>query len=76
MRILGISGSLRRDSHNTRLLWAEASTLQPDTELVIFEQLAAVPPYCEDHDGESSPPGAHALRTAIARADGVLIATP
>jgi chromate reductase len=76
MRILGISGSLRRGSHNTQLLRAAASELPPDTELVMFEELAAVPPYSEDHDGESPPPGAAALRAAIARADAVLIATP
>jgi chromate reductase len=76
MRVLGISGSLRRDSHNTRLLRAAASELPPDAELVLFEQLAAVEPYSEDHDGEAVPAGAAALRDAIARADAVLIATP
>jgi chromate reductase len=76
MRVLGISGSLRRGSHNTRLLRAAAFELPPGTELAIFEQLAAVPPYSEDLDGSSTPPGAAALRTAIADADAVLIATP
>jgi chromate reductase, NAD(P)H dehydrogenase (quinone) len=76
MRILGISGSLRRGSHNTGLLRAAASELPPDTEFVMFEHLAAVPPYSEDDDGDAPPPGAHALRTAIAQADAVLIATP
>lgn len=76
MRILGISGSLRRGSHNAELLRATASELPPDAELVMFEQLAAVPPYSEDDDGDSPPPGARALRTAIAQADAVLISTP
>jgi len=76
MRVLGISGSLRRGSHNTKLLRAAASELPPDTEFVVFEQLAGVPPYCEDHDGDQPPSGAAALRTAIARADAVLLATP
>jgi len=76
MRVLGISGSLRRDSHNTRLLRAAALELPPGTELELFEQLAAVEPYCEDHDGESTPVGAAALRDAIAHADAILIATP
>ena len=76
MRVLGISGSLRRDSHNTRLLRAAAFELPPGAELELYEQLAAVEPYSEDHDGDSSPPGATALRTAITRADALLIATP
>jgi len=76
MRVLGISGSLRRESHNTRLLRAAAFELPPGTELAMFEQLAAVPPYSEDLDGNPTPPGAAALRTAIADADAVLIATP
>lgn len=76
MRVLGISGSLRRASYNTQLLRAAAAELPPDTDLVIFEQLGAVPPYSEDDDGGSPPSGAQALRTAIERADAVLIATP
>jgi len=76
MRVLGISGSLRRGSHNTRLLRAAALELPPGTELDLFEHLAAVEPYCEDDDGEGTPAGAAALRSAIARADAVLIATP
>ena len=76
MRVLGISGSLRRGSHNARLLRAAALELPPGTELDLFEHLAAVEPYCEDDDGERTPAGAAALRSAIARADAVLIATP
>lgn len=76
MRVLAISGSLRRGSHNTALLRAAARELPPATELELFEKLAAVAPYSEDLDGDSAPAGAVALRTAIARADAVLIATP
>ncbi len=76
MRVLGISGSLRRDSHNTRLLRAAASELPPSIELAMFDQLATVPPYSEDLDCSPTPPGAAALRSAIAHADAVLIATP
>jgi chromate reductase, NAD(P)H dehydrogenase (quinone) len=75
MRILGLSGSLRRDSHNTRLL-AGASTLLPSgVELVVFDQLDAIPPYNEDDEHET-PPAVAALKAAIAGADAVLVATP
>jgi chromate reductase len=77
MRILGISGSLRRDSHNTALLRAAAELLPPGAELEIFDGLKAIPPY----DADDDVPGAHdpavvALKDAIERADALLIATP
>jgi len=76
MRVLGISGSLRLGSYNSRLLRAAASELPPGAEFVIFDELAALPPYSEDVDGDGAPRGAVALRTEIARADAILIATP
>jgi chromate reductase, NAD(P)H dehydrogenase (quinone) len=76
MRILGISGSLRRDSHNTRLLRAAALALPPGVELELFDGLAAVPPYCEDADSEPAPEAVAHLRERIAAADALLIATP
>ena len=76
MRILAISGSLRRDSHNTRLLRAAAQMLPPGAELELFDGLAAVPPYDEDADIEPGPEGAERLRGAIADADALLISTP
>jgi chromate reductase, NAD(P)H dehydrogenase (quinone) len=76
MTVLGISGSLRRESHNTKLLRAAAELLPPGAELVVFEELEAVPPYNEDRDTEHPPAGAEPLREAIAEADAVLFATP
>ena len=76
MRVLGISGSLRPGSHNTRLLRAAAFELPPTAELVLFDGLANVPPYAEHLDAGSPPAGADALRTAIVAADAILIATP
>ena len=76
MRILGISGSFRRDSHNTRLLRAAALALPPGVELEILDGLAAVPPYCEDADVAPAPEAVARLREEIADADALLIATP
>ena len=76
MRILAISGSLRRDSHNTRLLRAAAQMLPPGAELELFDGLAAVPPYNEDDDVEPAPEAVQRLRDAIADSDALLIATP
>jgi len=75
MRILGISGSLRRDSHNSRLLAGSAALLPEDVELVLFGQLDAIPPFNEDEE-HATPPAVAALKQAIAQADAVLIASP
>jgi chromate reductase len=76
MKVLAISGSLRRDSHNTALLRAAADLLPPPVELEIFDGLKAVEPYDEDDDLGAGPAGARRLRQAIESADAVLIATP
>jgi chromate reductase len=75
-QILGISGSLRRDSHNTKLLRAAAEAAGPDVELELFEGLKAVPPYDEDDDVYPRPASVARLTSAIADADAVLFATP
>ena len=50
MKVLGISGSLRRDSHNTALLRAAAELLPPAAELELFDGLGEIPPYSEDDE--------------------------
>jgi len=76
MRILGISGSLRRDSYNTKLLREAADLLPADVELELYDGLKAIPPYDQDDDVEPAPATVRDLREAIADADGVLFATP
>ena len=63
MKILGLSGSLRRDSHNTRLLAGTRKLLPSGVELVIFEALAAIPAFSED-DEHATPPAVAALRVS------------
>ena len=77
MRILGISGSLRRDSHNTALLRAAAELLPPGVELELYDDLRAVPPYDQDQDDPAHhDPAVTRLKKSIADADAVLISTP
>ena len=76
MRILGISGSLRSDSYNTKLLHTAATLLYEGAELELFEGLKDVPPYDEDDDFEPRPQSVERLRDAVRAADAVLIATP
>jgi chromate reductase len=75
MRLLAISGSLRRDSYNSALLNAAAAECPAGVEFVVWRGLADMPAY--DEDFETTPPlSVVSLRGEIARSDAVLIATP
>src|SRR3954453_8069447 len=76
MRVLGISGSLRRDSYNSGLLRTAAELLPSGGEMEVFDGLKAIPPYDADDDVVPAPAAVAALRDAIADADAVLVATP
>ena len=66
MRILGVSGSLRADSHNTLLLREAAELFDPEVEFELFDGLRDVPPYDEDDDVDDGPAGAARSRAALA----------
>lgn len=78
VRILGVVGSLRPDSHNRRLLRAAADQLPPGAELTPFEGLKAVEPFDEtdEHPDGGGPPGANGFLAAVRDADAVLFVTP
>ena len=76
MKVLGISGSLRRESHNSALLRAAAERLPAGAELIPFEQLGEIPAYDEGVEVEGVPEVVRELREALRAADAVLIATP
>jgi len=74
--LLGISGSLRRGSHNTGLLRAAARELPEGVELRLYDGLRDLPAYDEDQDRGPPPPAVARLRAALGAADGLLVATP
>jgi len=78
MRVLALSGSLRRDSYNTRLLRAAAELAPSSLEIELYPvpELTAVPPYDADAEDEGTPDAVLELKRAIAAADGLLVATP
>ncbi len=76
MRILAISGSLRRDSHNSALLRAAATLLPPGVDLLLYDGLREIPPYDDDHLLLPVPAAVGRLRDETDGADAVLIATP
>jgi chromate reductase len=76
MKILGISGSLRADSLNTKLLRAASELVDGEVEFEVWDGLKAVPPYDEDDEAGPAPLAVARLRSAISQADAVLFATP
>jgi chromate reductase len=76
MRVLGIAGSLRRDSYNHALMREAAERLPAGVELVEFERLAEIPPYDADLEAGATPAAVAELRRVMRKADAVLVATP
>jgi chromate reductase len=77
MKVLGISGSLRRDSHNTKLLRVAGEMFAgAGVGFEIYPDLKLVPPYDEDDDVDPAPTAAAQLRAAVAGADALFFATP
>jgi len=74
MKIIGLSGSLRRDSYNTRLIAAAAELA--DAAEVVWYDYADVPLYTEDREGADRPEAVTRLLDAIESADALLFATP
>ncbi|HTX79355.1 MAG TPA: NADPH-dependent FMN reductase [Longilinea sp.] len=75
LKVLGISGSLRKGSYNTALLH-EASRLLPKGMTLEIHDLASIPLYNADLDSENPPEAVKQLRDHIRAADALLIATP
>ena len=75
MRILGIAGSVRRGSHNRKLLRAAGYALPPGAELVEWDGLGGLPIF--DEDLENCPPEpVREFLEAVEEADALLVATP
>ncbi len=76
--VLCLAGSLRRDSRNRRLLRAAATQAPATLNLVVYDSLSTVPRFDDDLEQyePTAPAGVQALRMAIARADGLIVATP
>ena len=75
VRILGISGSLRRGAFNTSALRA-AQELAPQGMTIDLLGIGDIPLYNDDVRAQGFPPAVEALRQRIKAADGLLFATP
>jgi chromate reductase, NAD(P)H dehydrogenase (quinone) len=75
--VLAIAGSLRRASFNRRLVSAAQECAPAGMTIVAYDELRSIPPFDEDLEAaEGGPEAVRSLRRQVARADGLLIATP
>ena len=74
MKIVALSGSLRKDSFNTALV-REIIKLAPAGMEIEQAEIGDVPLYNSDLEAQF-PPAAQALKDKIAAADGLIIVTP
>jgi chromate reductase len=75
--VLGVSGSLRRDSYNTALLRHAGDLFEAEgAQFEIYDGLRDIPPYDEDYDTEDAAEAVSRLREAARDADAVFFVTP
>jgi chromate reductase, NAD(P)H dehydrogenase (quinone) len=75
IHVLGIAGSLRKDSYNKRLLRIAGEVLPAEMTLEVFD-LAPLPMYNEDLEKAGLPESVQHFHARLAAADALLIATP
>lgn len=75
MKILAISGSLRKGSFNTSLLRHAVKTAPKELSIEIAD-ISFIPLYNMDVEDQGFPAPVIALKEKIKHADGILIATP
>lgn len=75
IRLIGISGSLRKASFNTALLHTAIDLAPPYVEIEVAD-IGDVPLYDEDVRAAGLPAPVQRLREQVAKAHGVLVATP
>ncbi len=79
MKILAISGSLRKRSKNTTVVYAAARLAPAGAEVVVYEQLGELPlfnPDLDDLDSGTAPAPVLAFRAELRASDGVFICSP
>lgn len=75
MKVLGISGSLRKGSFNSMALRA-AQKLAPAGMEISMADISQIPMYNDDVRAAGEPAAVTALKAQVRAADGVLIVTP
>ncbi len=74
-RLIGMSGSLRAGSYSNAVLQTLRDDFSGRAELTIWD-LAPIPPYNQDFEGEKRPAPVKQFLAAIAEADGLVLCAP
>ena len=74
--VMAISGSLRRGSANGALVEAVARLTPKAADVVIYDDLAALPPFNPDLDSVGAPEAVIRFRAWLQACDAVLISSP
>jgi chromate reductase len=76
IRVLAISGSLRRSSSNTALVGAAARLAPEVVDLSIYGELAELPPFNPDLDNDCTPDTVTRFRDQLQACEALLISSP
>lgn len=74
-RLIGMSGSLRTGSYSNAVLATLRSEFAGRADLVLYD-LAPIPLYNQDFEGDKRPPVVKKLLADIAEADGLVLCAP
>jgi NAD(P)H-dependent FMN reductase len=76
VKLLAISGSLRRNSASTSLLQRIGVVVPSGTVVAHFDSIPSIPAFNPDEESGPAPAAVAQLQSALAEADGVLFSTP
>lgn len=76
IKILAISGSLRKNSSNTNVLYAISNLKSENIDFQFYEGLEHLPYFRPEADTDDPPASVKDLREQLKLADGVIICTP
>jgi chromate reductase len=76
IRVVAVSGSLRRASSNSALVEAVTRLAGDTVEVSIYRELETIPPFNPDIDGGTASEAVMRFRTTLHACDAVLISSP
>jgi chromate reductase len=75
VRLLGLSGSLRKESYSTAILKTLAESVAAQAQISLGD-IGSLPHYNQDQDGDNSPASVVAMRKSLGESQGLIIVSP
>ena len=76
MKLLAISGSVRKGSYNLALLRAIKEQCPKDSSVSVYDQVKDIPTFDPDIDEKDTPDSVRSLISMMRESDGVIVSTP